>query len=315
MDLRYFSGAAQAAFRTVILTGSARSGKTILGNILGSCEHAEHIDESWLLGQLPALVGSGAIAEPLGTSIFQTCAYEQLAGRILMREASFRPTDRSFIGAQKPTDEIVRRLIDLQSRADVGRHLAANPVTLILTLPDTVPFVDFLARAMPGCIVVHVARNGFAVAASVRDKHWFADEELRRPQHTYLCRQFTDSRGVWHLPFWIAEGDEAAFLRWPEYSRGLYYWRRLMEMGLRASRALAPDRLHLVTYDALVGDPRRVAGGIAGALGLARTELTERLIAKVAPGGDGPVEAAPDADPAEREAVAALCRTLGLTQH
>lgn len=315
MDLRYFSGEAQLAFRTVILTGSARSGKTILGNILGACEHAEHIDESWLLGQLPALVGSGAIAEPLGISLFQTYAYEQLAGRMLMREASFRPTDRSFIGAQKPTDEIVRRLIHFQSRADVGRHLAAHAVTLVLTLPDTVPFCDFFAKAMPGCAIVHVARNGFAVAASVRDKHWFADEELRRPQHTYLCRQFTDSRGVWHLPYWIADGDEAAFLQFTEYSRGLYYWRRLMEMGLRASRAVPPGRLHVLTYDALVDDARAVAGGLADTLGLTRTRITENLIEKVVPGGDGAVAPAPDADPAERDAVAALCRTLGLTQH
>jgi hypothetical protein len=193
MSLSFYSGGNQLSVPTVVITGVARSGKTLVGNLLGSCQNVEHIDEPWLLMMLPIMAGEGAMPEMLARQMFQTYAYELWNDRILMRHVNFRPSDLSSIWKQKTPEEIFTRLIGLYSRDDVRRYVSENRQTLILTLTDTVPYCDFFWKTLPKCKIVHIVREGLAVALEVKRKRWLSDDEIRRPSHAKPYRAYSES--------------------------------------------------------------------------------------------------------------------------
>jgi len=170
MKLSFYSGSrqlSQLASTVVIVIGAGRSGKSLLGNIMGSCQHVEHIDEPWLPLVLPMLAGLGSIDEDLAVQMFQTSVTELLNDRILMRNANMRSSDMSSIWKQKSPEEIHSRLNDLHSREDVKQHGRDHQPTLVLNLPDTGPFSSLFKKAIPDCHIVHLLREGIDTALEV----------------------------------------------------------------------------------------------------------------------------------------------------
>lgn len=281
-DLSFHSGRNQLGVPVVIITGVARSGKTLVGNLLGSCQHVEHIDEPWLLMMLPILASEGLVSEPLAIQMFQTYVSELSYDRILMRHVNFRPADLSSIWRQKTPQEIVTRLIGLYSRDDVRQYVREKQPTLVLTLTDTLPFCTFFYKAFPDCRIVHVVRDGLDVALAVAEKRWLADEELTKPLHPNLYRAYISKGTTYYLPYWVEIGYEERFLGFSEYTRGLYYWRRLMQMALVLGEySVQTKSFRVVRFRDVLDRPREEISALIEFLGLIPTDLTEGLLAAI----------------------------------
>ena len=93
----YFSAQNLPPARVVFIVGAHRSGKTLIGNLLGSCERVEHIDEPWSLIQTVILAGHKLLDESVARDLFLTQLYEIINDRILMRHVNFREIDLSLI--------------------------------------------------------------------------------------------------------------------------------------------------------------------------------------------------------------------------
>jgi len=282
MSLSFYSGGNQPRVPTVVLIGAARSGKTIIGNLLGSCQHVEHIDQPWLLEMLPIMAGEGILSETLAIQMFQTYEYELWNDRILMRHVNFRPADLSSIWRQKTPQEIFTRLIGLYSRDDVRRYVRERCPTLVLTFTDALPFCDFFWKALPGCKLLHIVREGLEVALEVEQKRWLSDEELRHPLHPNLYRTYANVSAIYHLPYWVERGLEKRFLVASEYARALWYWRRLMEMADTATKN-RPDtqELRIVKLSDVLDRPRETISSLIEFVGVTQTEVTEGLLARI----------------------------------
>lgn len=289
IDLCFYSGANQLdrlASSVVIITGVGRSGKTLVGNALGTCHGVDHIDEPWFPMMLPILAGHGLIAEKLAIHMFQTSIVELSNDRILMRNANFRPADLSSIWQQKTPQEIFNRLLGLYSRDDVRRYAHDAKSSLVLTLTNTLPFWHFFRKALPACRIIHVLRDGLAVAHDVAQKRWLSDDELSRPMHALPYREYVrPSNGAkCYLPFWVETGKEERYLNLSEYARGLYYWRRLIELSeiTNADQGCIQPPLVVKLQDVLNG-PRETLSTLIETLGMSKTELTEQLFARIVP--------------------------------
>jgi hypothetical protein len=247
MALSFFSGdylLTRMVSKIVIVTGAARSGKSTISNILGSCQNVEHIEEPFPLMVLPILAGNGDIAEDLAIRLFRTSLVEILNDRILMRNANFRPSDMSSIWSQKPIKEIINRVIVTETRQDVMEHLSADPTTLVLNLTDTLPYCDFFWKAIPDCQVIHVLRGGLGVAQEVTDRGWFSDDQLIKPAEAYPLKVYTMNNTDYHLPYWVETGSEDNFVESSLFIRSLYYWRRLLGLAIDQPWQKANPNLH-----------------------------------------------------------------------
>ena len=283
MSLSFPSGSfqlGQLASSVVIITGAGRSGKTLVGNLLGSCQHVEHIDEPWLPLVLPMLAGLGSIDENLAVQMFQTSVTELLNNRILMRDANLRPSDMSSIWKQKSPEEIFSRLINLHSREDVKRHGRDHEPTLVLNLPDTGPYSSLFKKAIPECHIVHLLRDGIDTALEVSDKGWLSDEELSHPDNPLPYREYSLASGdrTVYLPCWVEEGTEEQYLSYSDFGRGLYYWLRMANVEEIHMAGFDESQYTMVKYQDLIDHPARTFGTLQKRLNLTETDQTALLI-------------------------------------
>src|SRR5688572_28712661 len=107
MEGRYtfVSGSLDLTLPIYVVTGAARSGKTLLGKVLGTCAHVEYLDEPWLPIVLSMAADQGNMPRALAEGLMRTYVYELLNDRILMRHANFRPSDLTSMWLQKSPEE------------------------------------------------------------------------------------------------------------------------------------------------------------------------------------------------------------------
>ena len=100
-DLSFSSGKLHYNFRTAIITGACRSGKTTLGTLLATCNNVENAEEPWTAKILPLLANLKGLNKDLAKDIFLNFVTEFCNETILLRTVSFRPDDASTILNQK----------------------------------------------------------------------------------------------------------------------------------------------------------------------------------------------------------------------
>ena len=274
----------QSTDSILIISGVARSGKTTLGNILGSCIAVEHVEEPKPFVHLPILSAFGSINEPLSVNIFKSYIYDLWYERLIMRNVNFRPMDESSIWKQKTIMEIIYRTLRLNDRKMVQRYLDNRNSSLVLTLTHTIPFCDFFWKALPQSKILHVVREGVQVAMDVTSKGWLANEQLIEPQHASPYRLYLRKKDgtKFHLPFWVENGYEERYLNMSLFSRGIYYWRRLLEMYEDVMKlSMQTDLMHVVNFENILDNPHKTLYNLIDTLGFKPSRITKKLISRI----------------------------------
>lgn len=273
-------------FRVAIITGVSRSGKTLLGQLLGSMRNVEHVDEPWLPMMLPVMQGKGLIDREVANMLLRSFTEELFNDTILLRRANFRPRDKSSIWTCKGVQEIFFRLVSLHSRDDVRQYVRENDSVLLYNLAETVPYLSFFIETFPHCKIVNMIRNGPDVALATAGKRWFSDTQLKNPRNNQLFRayQSTDGTGQYYLPWWLQEEDSELFLSMGDFARGLCYWRSLLEQSqdqITELKAAHPHVYSEIKYEELVRSPACVLNNIAAFLDVAPSEQTASVLSMI----------------------------------
>lgn len=313
---RMYPGTAHMDFRVAIVTGVCRSGKTLVGQLLGSMANVEHIDEPWLPMMLPVLQGKGLIDPDVGKTLLQSFTEELFNDMILLRNANFRPSDLSSMWTRKNAQEIFSRLVNLHSRRDVRKYVAEHRSVLLYNLAEVMPYLSFLTDAFPRCKVIHVIRNGLDVATSTAEKQWFSNERLANPSNNQVFRAYQSNidRTQYYLPWWLREDDSEAFLTMGDFARGVCYWRSLLEQSreqISQLKATRPDAYHEVKYEDLVRAPTQSVNNIAMFLDVTPTEQTAAVLSTLRTEATSPAHPIDRLPQDEMERVTRLLRAFG----
>jgi hypothetical protein len=277
-----FVGDVALNFPVVVITGICRSGKTLLGNLLATCPEVEYADEPHTAMMLPMAVETNKIEVAFAESWFRANLKELFNDLIMLRSANFRPDDLSSIWSKKTQEEISDRLININTRTQAKQLSKTNNSSLVVTLSECLPFIDFINRSLKKCKFIHVIRNGFDVAAAVTEKKWFSDEQLLHPINAQLYVHFQHGSQTWHLPWWVDMHDYEFFLQLDIYSRGVYYWCSLMEKGLTAFQNSEGEKM-IVAYADLVARPVPEFEKVCNFLNFKNGLLTKSQLAAIQP--------------------------------
>jgi hypothetical protein len=99
---------------SILITGSARSGTSIMGKIIHSLKNVEYVFEPPTLVSLFSVIHE--MDEKHWSLLFQTYLYEEfLINAIAGRNLNFNTNDDSCIYNTKPRNEIEERLVVCQS--------------------------------------------------------------------------------------------------------------------------------------------------------------------------------------------------------
>ena len=286
MTYQFFPGEQDLSFRVSVLTGVNRSGKTLLGKLIGSTPHVEHIDEPWLPMMLPIMQGVNHLSRELARDMLVACTDELFNDIILLRQSNFRPGDESSIWTVKEPVEIAHRLLGLETREDVRAHVKHHDSMLLYNLGGTLPFCDFISQALTGCKIVHVVRHGYDVAAAVAEKGWWSNESLRVARVRCLYRPFDDAATRFYIPWWIKQDEEKYFLDLGDFAKGLYFWVRLMEINsdqIDELRDRHQDRFKEVKFGDIVARPVPTVEEVGEFLGVSPSAQTKKVIETINP--------------------------------
>jgi hypothetical protein len=130
--------------------------------------------------------------------------------------------------------------------------------------PETAFVLPTVVEAFPRATLVHAFRDGRDVVCSLLERGWLGGG---RGDADDAAEAF----GV-HPRFWVEPGREDEFRRASDARRCAWAWRRYVSAVRESGVAVTEIR-----YERLVTEPEQAAAELAGALGVAREDMTKTL--------------------------------------
>lgn len=254
--------------KAIVISGSARSGTTILGAIINSLDRVEYVFEPPMLCSLFAIIDQ--IEEQQWRLLYETYLYEEfLISALAGRGLNCNLADDSSIYRAKSAKLIEERLGRSLRKSEADR--LADGSRIAFKLPSIVPFLPKLKTYYPNTQVVVIVRDASATFKSLIGKGWFDEKSLREENRIWPNR-FLDGMRV---PFWVDPQDDEEWCAMSELDRTAYYY-------VRANEGLTelPDCL-IVKYADLTRDPKATIEYLCERLGLVFGEKTEELLSTV----------------------------------
>jgi len=276
----YFLENIELDFPVLTITGTCRSGKTLIGKLLGTCNQTEYADEPYTCMMLPMIVKSGKINEEFAIGWMRANIRELFNDLVHLRSVNFRSEDLSSIWSMKSPEEIFARMTSIKTRGDASAFAKRNNSHLVVTLSESMPFIEFIIKAIPHIKFINVVRDPFAVAKDLVAKKWFSDEQLKNPLMAQLYCVHEHLGSNWYMPWWVDDEEHEYFIKLSEYDRGMYYWWSLMNKGLKSIYSTKCDMIQ-ISYEELIKNPKYVFENLINILNFSPGPLTYQKLSEV----------------------------------
>lgn len=262
--------AKEVVSKMFIVSGSARSGTTILGKLISSAKEIEYGYEPPTVISLISLITE--INECHWKMLFETYCYEDLMlGAIAGRNLNFNSNDDSFILNSKQ-----REVIDFRLKTPFTKHQLEHEAVkacLCIKIPDIVPFIPKLQKYYPDIRVIIIIRKANDVLNSVIKKRWYDDVSTNFPDLIWPYRIYKNCK----IPFWTEMKDADWWCQASHIERVAYYYLRIMK-GLDDIK-----NRYLINYHELVKQPYIVVRNLFENLSLTSTDKTAEIVSNTAP--------------------------------
>lgn len=255
----------QKCSEAIFISGSARSGTTIMGKIVHSFKNVEYRFEPPLLFPLFALLP--VMKERRWRLLFENYLYNEILVESLTgRSINCNREDDSSIYKVKAEKEINERLTRSFPRLEIENRILDH--TIALKMPDIVHYLPKYRRYYPKARIVIMLRKAGEVILSILKKGWFTDEALQYQNSNWPNRLWNGKR----IPFWVELGFEASWDQMDEVNRAAYYY-------LQSNRAVSKisDAI-LIKYDDLVENPEKVVSQLSEKLNVPYGEKTKEIL-------------------------------------
>lgn len=262
------SQAATFCNNAIMISGSARSGTTLVGKLIHSMQKVEYAYEPPMLTTLFALMED--MNEHSWKLLYEAYIYEEFfLNAIAGRAINCNTEDDSSIYKVKSAQEIEQRLGVYATKTLTQQRALGSVVAF--KVPDIVYAIPKLKEYYPSMRVLIVLRDAVDTINSLLAKKWFSVEA----QNSDLVWPFKIQSGV-NVPHWVRIGDEAAWISMSELDRAAYYYIRVNE-----STTDIPNRV-VIKYSDLMKNPLMESERIAGLLKLNFGEMTNKIIKGIA---------------------------------
>ena len=185
---------------TLLLTGPARSGTTIIGKYLASHENCEYAFEPPILFHIVSGLSTGKISSKVFQELVDGYLYDEILPETLAgRRINTNRWDDSSIYRIKSKEEINERLSKSWNKIDGGFQGKLKKAKIILKMPDIIYALNKIKTAgIANLIIISTVRNPYANIISLMKKNWFSKEGLESGRIFPTTKRET---GI-YLPTW-----------------------------------------------------------------------------------------------------------------
>ena len=262
--------ATKVAKNLIFISGPARSGTSLLGNLIASFDSIEFSYEPNLLFTLLRL--NKQIPHESWKMVYETYLYEDLfLAAVSGRSLNFRKTDESSVFNHKENAEIRRRLEGPGSKAQIQQLIADR--RLAVKVPDVVDQLPFLSRTYPEMTIVIAIREPIATINSWLSKGWLSDKSLNGELTLF---PFTRHE-KFVLPHFIPPDEIEQFFYLSELDRIIRYL-KLVYLSIMA----LPKKV-VIRYEEICDSPSETVGKLSEFLKTFPTKKTHELMANIRP--------------------------------
>lgn len=252
-----------AAQGAVCITGTARSGTTLLGSLVHSLQNVELAFEPPLLVNL--FTRAKHIPEGVWSRLYAEYLYEDiLLGSLSARNLNFNEQDWSCVFHAKPRQEIYDRWSNENRRRNI--RLQAQQHCVAYKIPNISQSMGRLLKNFPGTRVVVTIRDPDEVARSVCERQWFDGDHIS--YHTAGAVRYSADRAV---PACLVGLAPSMWLALGELERCHAIYAGCYQAWDHAAAIV-------VDYEKLLRQPRKQVEVLAQKLGIPWGELTGVLV-------------------------------------
>lgn len=252
----------------IFVSGSARSGTTIIGKLISTLSNVEYFYEPLMPEPIMLNNGIKNSKKLLEIYLVENLLRESIAGR----NFNFNQNDDSCIYNSKSKKEIDEVL----SKSHIRKELEEKYLKAVFSmkLPDLIWFLRDLRFLYPNTNYVLMHRNPNDVINSLKRKGWFSSKNLQKINLTpkYPKKIINNIK----IPYWVKQEDEIFWLNTDEINRCAYYYKRVSEEVLENSGSSI-----IINYEEFIEKPNEVFRDVVNLLRLEFGEKTEETLSSV----------------------------------
>lgn len=253
--------------KTILITGSARSGTSIFGKLFGSLERTEYFFEPPTLFSLFSIIN--LIPTIQAELLFETFIYEELlVGSLSGRNINLRRQDASSIRHIKCGVEIKRRLQQLARKREINTDM----ITPVLKIPDFVNRIATIGEKLKLSRFLIVVRDPVNVINSILRRGWLSDTSLRNetlvwPNQYHGCIPAPH----WLPRVWLSDWDAMK-----EADRAALYYCLQTEVTNEVSSIAS-----VIDYNQMINHPHELVEALCTQFGLMPGRCTQQVISTI----------------------------------
>lgn len=267
MDMLISQNARSKIENAVVITGTGRSGTTIIGKIIHSFQHVEYAFEPPVLVTLFSLIEK--MPREQWKLIYETYLYEEiLINSICGRSINCNQKDDSSIYKVKIAKEIESRLSRSLRKEDAEHE--AKKYNIAYKIPSIPHHIPNLLKFYPSSRVIVVKRDPIGTINSLMRKKWFDDINLK----SNIIWPFRIYKGL-HVPDCVKESDNQKWIEMTELDRCAYYYITMSQAAEKIKNKIE------ISYDELIDSPSQIIDRMAKKLNLQYGPKTENIIKEI----------------------------------
>jgi hypothetical protein len=256
--------------RSIVITGTARSGTRIIGSLLQSLEETEYLFEPLMLYSLVPMIEE--IPRDRWKYLFESYLVEEflfnaMAGRFL----NFNEHDYSCVMMSKSKQEIEKRMSRTYSRLECLN--TSSHIRIAIKIPALSIFLPRLYEYYPGIVSLVMLRNPESVIGSIVRKGGLKNDKLLGPMNYPPYKSYRE----FFLPCWVDDADLANFVEMSEVERAAYYYIKMYAVSLNSEC----NHTLVVDYNDFVIRPREIFGIICEKIGRRHGNKTNDILGLV----------------------------------
>lgn len=260
----------------VVVTGVARSGKTMLAPIIASLEKSENPRTDYLLEQFPMLNMIGLISADVASYLMRFSLNLMIYDNLIGRNTNFRFSDLTSIWNTADPGIYFKRLLDEEGDAVFERMDKMENMSVFL-FHNAVWHAKIFLKTFPDIKMIHLMRHPIDVIYSWYRKGYGADF-YEKPRTSLLTLQWKNKVIPYYAFGWEEEYDTLS-----EMDRIIRMINIIQEKRQETFSSLSPQersRIMTVSFEEMVTIPDPLLGKICEFLNTKETLHTSIVLKK-----------------------------------